>query len=193
MRLIRKYLLFGIGGLFIVVAGLVGVSYFFPPTYEADARLPGTNCIVAVQLQPMHFYLPEYSRALVLRSPGAAAVRRDMFPDTGGYMRTQLYRLHDGRFIVEGSFDAFAVDPAAHRISKIDAKLVDTAQYLGAFDDTGDGHWRFIPAFESPEQPLQNGKRIRRLIAGLGTTLFPPTPCACAHATQPGRRAFIKG
>lgn len=173
-RFALKYLLVGAGCLIVVFVGLIGFSYFFPPTYEADTRLPGTNSIVEVQLQPMHLYLAEYRRAIVLHSPNAADVRMEMFPDTGGYLRTQLYRLKDGRFVIEGFFDAFVVDPEKQSISHADAKIVNTAQYLGAFDDTGDGRWRFIPASESPKQWLQITKPANRLRAASESTFLPP-------------------
>ncbi|MPZ75130.1 MAG: hypothetical protein GEU77_01245 [Deltaproteobacteria bacterium] len=153
-RRVIKYLVIGLGTIFTLIVGLVAFSYFFPPTYEADARLPGSNSSIAVQLQPMHPYLAEYRRAVVLRKPGASDLRKDMFPDTGGYSRTQLYRLSNGRFVIQGFFDAFVIDPQAHSISAADAKLVETAKYLGAFDDSRDGHWRFIPESEDQMQRL---------------------------------------
>jgi len=172
-HVVLKYLRFAAGCLVIAIAALIGVSYFFPPTYVADTPLPGTKSIVEVQLQPMHLYLAQYRRALVLRSPGVPDVRRHMFPDTGGHLRTQLYRLDDGRFVVEGTFDAFLVDPVKHSISQAGAKLIDSARYLGAFDDAGNGRWRFIPAPESPKQWLRIAKPSNQLRAGLGTTFIP--------------------
>ena len=127
-RLVFKYLFFGAGCLIMLLVGLIGVSYFFPPTYGADTRLPGTNWIVEVQLQPMHLYLAEYRRVLVVHSPDGADVRRDMFPDTGGYMRTQLYRLNDGRFFILGFFDAFVVVSGKNSISPPSAKLIESGQ-----------------------------------------------------------------
>jgi hypothetical protein len=102
----------------------------------------------------MHPYLAEYRRAVVLRKPGESDVRKDMFPDTGGYSRTQLYRLSDGRFVIRGFFDAFLIDPQEHSISAADAKLVETAKYLGAFDGLHDGAWRFIPGPEDRKERL---------------------------------------
>jgi hypothetical protein len=149
-----KYLAIGLGALFAIVVALVATNRFFPPTYEASAQLPGSPSVVAVQLQPTHLYLAEYRRALVLRNPGAPDLRQDMFPDTGGYSRTQLYQLSDGRFLVEGTFDSFIVDVAAHRISIAPKEASSNAKYLGVFDDTGDGRWRYLAEAESPRKRM---------------------------------------
>jgi hypothetical protein len=139
-----RYLTIGVGGLFLAFVALVAVSYLFPPTYEASTALQGTTSTVVVQLQPMHPYLAEYKRALVLRKPGVSDVRQKMFPDTGGYSRTWLYRLKDGRFLIEGAFDSFVVDAVGHTISDAPKVATTDAALLGVFADTGDGQWRFI-------------------------------------------------
>src|SRR5882762_3312151 len=143
-RRVLKYLLIGVGGIFAVLVGLFAFAYFFPPTYEAATELPGTNSKVIVRLRPMHLYLAEYRRALVLRKSGVPDQQFDMFPDTGGYSRTQLYQLDDGRFVMRGFFDSVVIDANAHTISTPSAALPENNRYLGAFDDTGDGRWRFI-------------------------------------------------
>ena len=152
-----KYLFFTIVAVVSLVVSLAGISYYFPPTYEATASLPGSNFQLVVQLEPMHPYLAEYRRSLVLRTIGTPDRRVEMFPDTGGYSRTQLYRLADGLFLVRGFFDtvridltkrSFVVEPETHNV---------VGTYLGAFDDKGDGGWRFIGANQSPEQPLVAG------------------------------------
>ena len=150
-----KYLFIAAGAIVSLIVALVAVQYFFPPTYEATADLPGTTSHIIVQLEPMHPYLAEYRRALVLRKAGAPDQRLEMFPDTGGYSRTQLYRLPDGRFVVRGFFDTVSIDPAKHGLFAESETARDMGTYLGAFDDTGNGQWRFIDAARSPEQPLK--------------------------------------
>lgn len=81
---------------------------------------------------------------MVLRKVGASDQRQEMFPDTGGYSRTRLYRLKDGRFLIVGPFDSFVVDATAHQITAGAKSAAVDAAFLGVFDDTGDGRWRFI-------------------------------------------------
>ena len=154
MRLIKfTAIVFGaIVGLFVV---LVAFNYYFPPTYEAVTRLPGTSSEIVVQLEPMHPYLAEYRRSLVLRKVGASDQRAVMFPDTGGYSRTQLYRLADGRFLVRGYFDAVIIDPEKHTLVVAPTGMRGQGTYIGAFDDTTDRRWQFIEEVRSPELPLE--------------------------------------
>jgi hypothetical protein len=153
LRRILRFGLIGVGSLIVLFVGLVVFSLVFPPTYEAVASLPGTTSTVIVELEPSHPYLAEYRRALVLRSPSAKDLRVDMFPDTGGYSRTQLYALPGERFLVRGFFDIFEVDPLNRKITPLQDGDT-TGVYLGAFvsDDAG---WRFASPEQAPEQELR--------------------------------------
>jgi len=152
-----KYFVFTIVAVVGLVVLLTAISYYFPPTYEAATSLPSSDSKLVVQLEPMHPYLAEYRRSLVLRTNGKPDQRVEMFPDTGGYSRTQLYRLPDGHFLVRGFFDSVRIDVTKRSlIIEPDTHGV-VGTYLGAFDDKGDGDWRFIGANQSPEQPLVAG------------------------------------
>jgi hypothetical protein len=150
-----KYLLISVGGLLAAFVTLIAYSYYFPPTYEASAHLPDSTSQVILELQPTHLYLAEYRRTLFLRSNPSKEKRMQMFPDTGGYSRTHLYNLGDGHFRIEGFFDAFIVDARMNTISLVSKATSFRGQYLGTFDDTGDGRWRFIPVAERPERALK--------------------------------------
>jgi hypothetical protein len=142
----------------VVVVGVTGAlaaySYYFPPQYEASAKVAGSASEIIVQLEPMHPYLAEYRRALVLHKKGVPDQRIEMFPDTGGYLRTQLYRLPDGTLLVSGFFDAFRLDLVKHSIVPYNETVTHAGEYLGAFDDTAKHEWRFTDASQSPEQQL---------------------------------------
>jgi hypothetical protein len=155
LKRLVKYTAISVLCVVILFAGLLAFSYFFPPTYEAETHLPGTNSSVAVQLEPMHLYLAEYRRKLVLRRPGMPDMYVDLFPDTGGYVRTQLYRLSDGRFLIRGFFDAVVVDSEKHTLTEQSGIPTNVGSYLGAFDEIPRDQWRFISAAKSPEQSLK--------------------------------------
>ena len=152
-----KYLAFTIAAAVCLVVTLVTVSYYFPPTYEAATTLPDSSSQLVVQLEPMHPFLAEYRRSLVLRTSGKPDQRVEMFPDTGGYSRTQLYRLPDGIFVVRGFFDSVRIDASKHSLSLQPEIHHGVGTYLGAFDDKGDGGWKFIGRNQSPEQSLVAG------------------------------------
>jgi hypothetical protein len=46
------------------------------------------------------------------------------------------------------------VDAAAHSISTAPKKASSNAKYLGVFDDTGDGRWRYLSEAESPRKQI---------------------------------------
>ena len=105
----------------------------------------------------MHFYLAEYKRSIVLRKDGLPDQKLELFPDTGGYLRTQVYQSGDGKFMVKGYFDAAGIDTKDHKLLPYQTATVDSSIYLGAFDDSTEGKWSFLPAPQSAEQKLQAG------------------------------------
>lgn len=155
MKRLAKYTTVTLLILASLLAGLVSFNYLFPPVYEAVAKLPGTNSSVVVQLEPLHPYLAEYRRVLVLRKPGSPDRRVEMSPDTGGYARTQLYRLTDGRYLVRGFFDAVLIDSEKHTLSQEGESSKNQGSYLGAFDEAHQDQWQFITADKSAEQVLE--------------------------------------
>jgi hypothetical protein len=130
-------------------------SLLFPPTYNAEAKLPGTELRIAVQLQPMHPYLAEYRRYLELRDRSAAIDSIELSSDTGGYSRTQLYALPEGEFLVLGYFDAVRVSTSPPAILEAEHQRPKHADYLGAFERDVTGLWRFADPSILPEEELE--------------------------------------
>lgn len=158
-----KYTLLAVGLIVALIAGFIAYGILFPPTYEAAVDLPGTASRISVQLQPMHPYLAEYHRYLVLHKEGTPDQRVELFADSGGYSRTQLYKLPDGRFRVDGFFDSVIVDPLQHQISE-SGRVRENGIYLGAFQNVKEGQWtewRFLSPAQSPEETLDAERRIR--------------------------------
>jgi hypothetical protein len=163
VRRSAKYTLLTLGIIIALIAGFIAWGIMFPPTYEAAVDLPGTASRIGVQLQPMHPYLAEYRRWLVLHKAGMPDQRVELFADSGGYFRTQLYKLPDGRFRVDGFFDSVIADPVQHQISDA-GRVREKGTYLGAFQNVKQGQWtewRFLSSAESPEETLDAEQRIR--------------------------------
>ncbi|SRR6266566_1335499 len=150
LRRFIKYSLLG------AVFGL-GVAALFillwpAPTYRASYSVAGTNVEVAIELKPMHPYLAEYERTLILAG-STKQKEQKMFPDTGGYLRTNVYSLGDGRFLIKGFFDEWLVQTQPLQINESLQTNQPRGIFIGAFDDI-DHKWRFIPAAERTEQPV---------------------------------------
>lgn len=144
--------------LIVAIVALVAFDFFFPPALEASTRLPGTAFKLVARLEPSHLFLREYRRSLVLREDGVSDQRIEMEMDTGGYSRSQLYQLPDGRFVILGFSDSAYIDPARHTLGTGACGTRDQLKYLGAFDFTADREWKFIPADQSPEKRLVAGR-----------------------------------
>ena len=136
------------------VALLIVWSIVFPPTYEAETELPGTPLRLVVQIKPMHSYLAEYHRYAELREHGERVGSVELFGDSGGYSRTQLYALPDGDFLVLGYFDAVRVVTSPPAIVEAAPSRPQHAKYLGAFERDLTGQWRFAGASTLPEKEL---------------------------------------
>ena len=132
---------------------VLALHVLLAPNYRAAYSVPATNVEVAVELKPTHPFLAEYERTLILANP-VNRQEQKMFPDTGGYLRTNLYSLGGGRFLVKGFFDEWLVQTQPLQINESSQTTQPGGTFIGAFDDTGDGRWRFIPAAERIEQPL---------------------------------------
>jgi hypothetical protein len=124
----------------------------FAGSTEAEYEIPGGRARIVSRIEPMHRFLAEYERAILIVSPDGRKVETRLFPDTGGYKRTQLYRAADGTYYAKGFFDVAHLDPGSMNIALSEA-VPTGSSYLGAFDVAGHG-WRFLPANESREQSL---------------------------------------
>lgn len=149
-----KYFFVTCMAVFTLIVGGNAVGYYFPPTYEAATVLPGTSVQIIMQIEPMHPYLAEYRRTLVLRQTGKADKRIEMSPDAGGYLRTQVYRLPNGNFLVRGYFDAVGIDIVQQTLVAMDNGPSLSGVHVGAFDHTKSHEFRYVDASQSPEQSL---------------------------------------
>ncbi len=142
-----------------VILVLAGAAVFVPLTamshpHEGTFVGPADGVRIVLQLQPIHPFLAEYRKTLVVSSTGGSHTSRELFSDTGGYLRTQLYLALDHSYYLKGYFDvAHVSSDAAHITIDVTAVAVG-ARYLGAFDEDATRTFRFISARESPEQPL---------------------------------------
>ena len=120
----------------------------------AEYAVPNENILVVIRREPMHPFLAEYKRVLEVRASGAIATR-ELFPDTGGYGRINLYRLGRSGLLLRGFFETWVIDiPSGGIRNATSAALApEQMEYVGAFDETN-GNWRFFYSDERPEVAL---------------------------------------
>jgi hypothetical protein len=157
MRRFFKYLFYTIASLVVLLAGLVMFTLFGPMdnyVLSTSYRFPGTELKLSVELKPIHRFLAEFERKLVLSGSKQQRIEQPMFVDSGGYTRTNLYAMPDGSFLVKGFFDGWLIQTKPVKIVEVEEAANLRATFLGAFDWTSDREWRFIPAAERAEQTL---------------------------------------
>src|SRR5258708_5713365 len=129
----KRFLKYGVLSVVFVFGVLVLVVLLWPaPKYRAGYAVPGTDVELVIELKPMHPFLAEYERTLiVLRS--SEREERKMFPDTGGYLRTNVYSVEGGRLLVKGFFDEWLVQTDPLQIDK-PSNRTRRGTFIGAFD-----------------------------------------------------------
>jgi len=78
----------------------------------------------------------------------------DLYFDSGGYSRVNLYRISDSAFLIRDCFESFVVDTARQTIERDDTRRKEGA-FVGSFDVDSSGAWRFISARERAELPTE--------------------------------------
>jgi hypothetical protein len=108
---------------------------------------------ISLKLYRSHPFLAEYDRELVLLKNGKEIIKQELFPDTGGYNSTNLYRCNGNKYLVKGYFDSWLVDVNGSSIIEEECKN-GKKEFIGAFHDVESRLWRFFPANERKEEIL---------------------------------------
>jgi len=81
---------------------------------------------------------------------GRPAARKTVFPDSGGYSRTNLYRLDAQHALLRDADASYTIDLASGAISKDDQRR-KAGMFFGRFDIDASKSWTFIPSSEREE------------------------------------------
>jgi hypothetical protein len=102
-----------------------------------------------------HPFLARFNLKLIVKVDACSA-SSDLFPDTGGVSRRNVYRDSDDRLYLIGQFDVRRFDPHSCVVELIEFRSVETGlRYLGTFDSDDSGRWTFLPADKRSERPFQ--------------------------------------
>ena len=102
-----------------------------------------------------HPFLARFNLTLTVKADGCS-VSSDLFPDTGGVSRRNVYSVSTGRLYVIGQFDVRRFDPGICLIELVEFRSVEPGlRYLGTFDSDDSGRWTFFPAEKRSERPFQ--------------------------------------
>ncbi len=122
----------------------------------ATTDVPSAGMRLTIIRVATHPFLARYNLRLRAEGPGGCSSSADLFPDTGGVSRRNLYQTTTGTIYVVGQFDARVVDGATCTIRLVEFRhLEEGATFLGAFDVDERKQWTFVPANVRAERPFE--------------------------------------
>jgi hypothetical protein len=143
------------------VAGL-WVSLWLVPACNSDVPVAAVGVVtppgmeITVTRVATHPFLARFDLKMTVRSAGGCLTASELFPDTGGVSRRNVYRGTADRLYVIGQFDVRRFDPHRCRIELMEFRSLEAdLLFVGSFDIDGSGRWSFIPADAQPERPFQ--------------------------------------
>lgn len=121
----------------------------------AVAHLGPAGTDVTVTRVATHPFLARFNLRLTVGSSDGCLATSDLFPDTGGVSRRNVYRGSADRLYVIGQFDIRRFDPRNCRIELVEFGLIETGLlYLGTFDADLSGVWNFYSPDMRSERPF---------------------------------------
>lgn len=122
-----------------------------PATVEA----PSVGTRMTVTRVASHPFLARYNLTLRIDGPNGCRASMDLFPDTGGVSRRNLYDTPSGLLYVIGQYDARVIDPRRCLITLTEFRFVEARRsFLGSFDEE-EGRWMFVSRDKRPERPFE--------------------------------------
>jgi hypothetical protein len=143
----------GAWALFASVLTLPGCNSDVP--VSAVAQIP-SGVEVTVTRVATHPFLARFNLKVTVRAPGGCSATSELFPDTGGVSRRNLYRGTAEQLYVIGQFDVRRFDAPRCRIELMEFRSLEAGlTFLGSFDVDAESRWTFLPVEVRPERPFQ--------------------------------------
>ena len=143
----------GAWALFASVLTLPGCNSDVPVSAVAQIS---SGVEVTVTRVATHPFLARFNLKVTVRAPGGCSAASELFPDTGGVSRRNLYRGTAEQLYVIGQFDVRRVDAPHCRIELMEFRSLEAGlTFLGSFDVDAESRWTFLPVDVRPERPFQ--------------------------------------
>lgn len=120
----------------------------------AEHKLPEGQTAIAMEIICTHAFLAEYDRFAILLEDGKEILRKKLYPDTGGYASTNLYRSSPHKYVLNGNFDTWVVDLDTKTITEGNPDFPKT-EYIGIFANAASESWQFYPSSKRKEKLLE--------------------------------------
>ena len=143
--------LWSAGGACCVVGLLVACNSDVPVSASTIVEPLGWR--VTITRVATHPFLARYNLTLTVDVPPHCSASSQLFPDTGGVSRRNLYRATSRRLYVVGQFDMRVFDTQTCAIMLMEFRSVEPSLvYLGVFDVGQENQWTFLAATVRPER-----------------------------------------
>jgi len=113
-----------------------------------------SNISIAVELVSTHAFLAEYDRFAVLLENGREVRRAKLFPDSGGYASSNLYRCGANKYLLKGYFDAWILDFDTKTLTEGKCET-SKLEYIGIFEGGGSKPWKYYSSEQRRETILE--------------------------------------
>ena len=137
----------------------VTVLTLFEMACNSDAPVPATTgrlasgVTVTVTRVATHPFLARFNLNLKVTGPGRCTASTDLFPDTGGASRRNVYMGSAGLIYVVGQYDARAFDLGSCSVALREFRALEKDMlFVGAFDVNEHNEWTFFSAGVRPER-----------------------------------------
>ena len=125
-----------------------------PVSAVAEITPPGLR--ITVTRVATHPFLARFNLKVTVTTSNGCSATSDLFPDTGGVSRRNLYQGTMDRLYVIGQFDVRRFDPQTCIIDLMEFPSLESGLlFLGAFDSDTSGRWTFLRPEMRPERPFQ--------------------------------------
>lgn len=124
------------------------------PVSAVAETSPGLR--ITVTRVATHPFLARFNLKVTVTTPNGCSATSDLFPDTGGVSRRNIYRGTMDRLYVIGQFDVRRFDPQTCMIHLMEFRSLEPGLlFLGTFDSDLSGRWTFLRPDMRAERPFQ--------------------------------------
>lgn len=137
-----------------LVALLTSCNSDVPVTATIEVDPPGYS--VALTRVATHPFLARFNLKVTVRTKSGCSATSELFPDTGGVSRRNIYLDPLGRLYVVGQFDVRRFDQLRCLVELIEFQSMElSTTYVGSFDVDQSRNWTFFPVGLRPERPFE--------------------------------------
>lgn len=123
---------------------------------SAVTDVPFSGLHVIVTRIATHPFLARFNLKLTVSTVNNCSATSELFPDTGGVSRRNLYVGASGRLYVVGQYDVRRFDRQKCLVELIEFRSLESNMiFVGSFDVDGTGQWTFFPANARAERAFE--------------------------------------